>query len=74
MFKATAHELYYQGLTLFLKFLADNSPKKNEHVKIRDCRDALILFSSRLDLYNWDFIADKLRKLSNKYLPAAKKL
>jgi len=74
LFGITSPDLYNQGLTFFISFLEKHPHKKNDYIKIRDYQKILIIFSSRLDLYDWDFIADKIRKLSNKYLPAAKTL
>ena len=74
LFNQTPPNVYAEGLKLFLDFLDKNPPEASDFATIRDCRSVLKLFATRLDLYSWDFIATSIRKLHDKYRPAAKTL
>lgn len=74
LFNQTPPNLYAEGLRLFLDFLDKNPPEAPDFATIRECRSVLKLFATRLDLYGWDFIATSIRKLHDKYRPAAKTL
>ena len=74
LFNQTPSNLYADGLRLFLDFLDNNPPEESDFPTIRECRSVLKLFATRLDLYSWDFIAVSIKKLHDKYRPAAKTL
>lgn len=74
LFNQTSPNLYANGLNLFLDFLEKNPPGVSDFPVIRDYQTVLRLFATRLDLYGWDFIAAQIKKLHEKYPPAAKML
>ena len=74
LFNQTPPNLYAEGLRLFLDFLDKNPPEKSDFATIRNYRTALKLFATRLDLYQWNFIAEQIRRLYGKNTPAAKTL
>ncbi len=74
LFNQTPPNLYAEGLRLFLDFLDKNPPAKADFAIIREYRAVLKLFATRLDLYQWNFIAEQIRRFYGKNTPAAKTL